>query len=207
MFWEGVTRPSLVLPTAALVAAVLVRLRSWLRRRGGSDRQRLRRGGGLCGAKARAGAGGRGGRLGPGPGRLRRAGRGRRQAGPGAPSAPTPAARSRTRPPSPTWKRRPRDRASPARSSTKPRIAQIVGALRRRRARWPTILDAIGAARGSAGELAAPKSVDGEPPPLEQVRQRLVDVGEAELVAQVQRPPRHDPLAAPQHLRRTLCRI
>ena len=35
--------------------------------------------------------------------------------------------------------------------------------------------------------------------PLEKVGQRLVEVGVAELVAEVGGPPRHDPLAAPEH--------
>ena len=117
-------------------------------------------------------------------------------------SAPTPAAPPRTRPRSPTSRHPTAPPASPPRSSNAADIASIYSQLRRIRDGASAQSDPAGRRLGSSAGSRSSTPCNG----LEQVVQRLVQIGMPELVPEVQRPPRNHPLSAPQHLRRTRCR-
>ncbi len=85
-------------------------------------------------------------------------------------------------------------------------IAQVSGDARAQAA-MARVLKAIDDA-GDTGQLREAVAANDLPASgLEQVPQRLVEVGVAELVAEVEGPPRHHPLAAPQHRPELACRI
>ena len=200
MFWEGSPAAPLVLPTAAPWLQLLVvgcGAGAGVGRSRPSASMRARR----CARGAKEELARHGGEA--GSVRVRVVCTGRCEAGAGwtsRPRAPMRGGRPRTRPRSASSSRPAREVGFTRPILDEAQIALIAGQLRGRgdgddphRAR---LARSDEPRRILAKSVPANLSSRGSGAPLEQIRERVVDVGEPELVAEVQRPARHDPLPA-----------